>query len=269
MINSDGLQGRRPRGGKPRGGANSKPQGLKKKAITKVHEGLNFSDEVINEIANSLPVPLTKRHSELLPRILREWTCTDLREHLSMDSRAIIQARIKKLESVSKRARLLLEALNETDKLDQAVIISQMAHAVEHTLETASRAEYATLTARLDEETTFLTKLASIKPKDVWNLKAGQPRNLAAYLVLKDAAAIFEWFTGLKATREVDRDTLKDIGPFWRFASALWPVLFGKGITGLSSAFKNWAHDSVQFGERSALIANINMRHPTWGVFES
>jgi hypothetical protein len=194
---------------------------------------------------------LSKRRSELLPKILREWNSTDLREHLSRESRPIIQARIKKLESVRKRAERLLEALNAIDELGRVVIRRQM------------------ILADGLEGTTFLTNLVRMRPKEVWNLKAGQPPNLAAYFVLKDAADIFEWFTGLKATREVDRDSYKDTGPFWDFASALWPVVFGRGIEGLSSALKNWAHDSVQFDERSALIANIAMRNPTWGVFQT
>jgi hypothetical protein len=30
---------------------------------------------------------------------------------------------------------------------------------------------------------------------------------------------------------------------------------------------KNWADARGKFGEKSPLIANIGLRHPTWGIF--
>jgi hypothetical protein len=42
-------------------------------------------------------------------------------------------------------------------------------------------------------------------------------------------------------------------------------VVFGNGDDGSSSAMKNWAPNK---NEGSALIANIALHHPTWGIFE-
>jgi hypothetical protein len=83
-----------------------------------------------------------------------------------------------------------------------------------------------------------------------------------------DAAAIFEWLTKLKAARVVDRASGDEVGPFWRFLEAVWPVVFGKGDEGLRAAMKNWAQWRSLYHEQSALIANMALRHPTWGIFE-
>ena len=81
---------------------------------------------------------------------------------------------------------------------------------------------------------------------------------------MKDIAAIFEWLTGTRAARRIER------GPatFGRFAEAIWPVVFESADDGLQSAQKNWAAFRARYEEESALIANINMRHPEWGVFD-
>ena len=118
------------------------------------------------------------------------------------------------------------------------------------------------MSKRLDEERDFLTKLAAIR--EIWKPRPGKPRNYAAGIVLQDAAAIFERFTGTKAGRVVDVSCGKETGPFFKFASALWPVMFGKGVQGLPAAMKNWA----RHGAKSPLIENIALRHPTWRVRE-
>jgi hypothetical protein len=94
----------------------------------------------------------------------------------------------------------------------------------------------------------------------------GQPRNLLTYLILEDAAAIFEWYTETKATRQVNRVTSEDTGSFWEFASALWRIIF-RNTYGLSSAMKKWGHARVHFQERSPFLLNVDLRHPSWGIF--
>lgn len=110
-------------------------------------------------------------------------------------------------------------------------------------LEDVSRAEFQERPERLRQELSFLAKLGDIAlrkptnarrrkllaqvpkewsrtdlrehlsrdspaPSKFWKQGRGQPRNLAAYLVLQDAAAIFEWLTDLKAARGVDDNLL-------------------------------------------------------------
>jgi hypothetical protein len=98
-----------------------------------------------------------------------------------------------------------------------------------------------------------------------WKYKRGKPRNTAADLVLMDIVAIFEWLTDTEVTRASDERIDAETDPFWRFASAIWPVVFADGDYGLYSSLKKWSEN--QHGDESALMFNINMRHPGWGVF--
>jgi hypothetical protein len=122
--------------------------------------------------------------------------------------------------------------------------------------------------AELDQHSRLLAQLATINPKAFWKKGPGGPRNVKSYLVLQDAAAIYEWITGETATRNVDRDRGTDVSPFFQFASVLWPIIFEKDIRGLKAAMKNWAKWRKDHDERSVLVVNIALRHPDWGLFE-
>jgi hypothetical protein len=95
----------------------------------------------------------------------------------------------------------------------------------------------------------------------------GQPRNTVAYLVLMDLAAIFRWLTGIEAKREVDRMEGRETGAFYHFCAAVWPLVFKNETHGLSAAMKNWAFAHRKYKEASAILANIDLRHPSWRVF--
>jgi len=116
----------------------------------------------------------------------------------------------------------------------------------------------------LDQQSEFLSTLLSSAHKLISALKSqlDQRRNIPAYRVMQDIAAIFEWLTGRRAVRRVERgnDTFGD------FARAIWPVILNRADDGLESALKNWAKYRNEYGEESALIANIGFRHPAWRV---
>jgi hypothetical protein len=84
---------------------------------------------------------------------------------------------------------------------------------------------------------------------------------------MQDIAAIYEWATGSKASRKYDAYEEQESGPFWQFASAIWSAIHGTN-EGLWAAMKNWASYRKGCREESALMANIAMRHPSWGLFE-
>ena len=222
----------------------------------------DFSAGTIMSFAAALPQPVCERRRELLPQILREWNRTDLRKYLPLEKPITRRKRVEKIHVVRKRANELSRALSALDERDRRRIVYEMLQAEGD----SSRAKWAELSRRLDEERDFLARFSAMR--EIRKPRRGQPPNYAAYIVLQDAAAIFEWFTGTKASRVVDRIGHDETGPFFRFASALWPVMFGKGIQGLPSAMKNWAHGRKQHDEVSGLIANIALRHPTWRVYE-
>lgn len=223
--------------------------------------------KVARELERGLPKSRNKRRCRLLPKILRDWSQTDLHEHLLLKSRTEIRAKIKKLETVKKNALQLRNALNEVDEAGLADIVFQMAIAERGGSYTPGMLgkTFAKQIDRLREELEFLAKLAAIAPDKYWQLTPEQ-RVTSAYLVLKDAAAIYEWLTGRRATREVDRDDHFEKGPFFHFVETLWPVVFRESAPGLENAMKNWASARSRFRERSPVLFNINSRHPTWGI---
>src|SRR5262249_39333215 len=120
---------------------------------------------------------------------------------------------------------------------------------------------------RLRQEDHFLRKLAAAPVTLIEKTKRGrgQPRNIPAYLVMKDLAAIFELLTDRKAARAIDWTDNTETGPFWRFAESVWPVVFGN-TRGLKAAMKNWAKARKLYHEHSSFVLNLPLRK--WGIFE-
>ena len=116
---------------------------------------------------------------------------------------------------------------------------------------------------RVDEWRSVTATIAAAAAEPTWKPGKGQPRNDNAQLVLQDLAALFEYVTGLRASRLVDRDTREESGHFLNFARAVWPVVFGNGDFGLSSQHREWADDG---SKSSMVISGIALRRPEWGI---
>jgi hypothetical protein len=225
-----------------------------------------FSAQNIKDIAESLPEPVCERRRELLPQILSEWGRVDSRWYLTMPPLKVTRARTRKAKQAGQHASKLLQVLKSADDDERMHIVYEMIRSREQ-VAPVERNEWPNLTKQLDEVITFLATLAATSSIEMQS-KRGHPRNYKAYLVLQDAAAIFRWYTDKEPSRETDRATGKEVGPFYRFASALWPVVFEKGTEGLGSAMKNWAYGSQRYKEKSVLVHNISMRYPVWRVFD-
>jgi hypothetical protein len=219
-----------------------------------------------DELRCALPEPVCLQRCALLPLILDDWFRSDLPDHLSRKSRSIKGDQINKLDVVRECARRLQEALKAIGDDGWTALLAQMTSG-SGSLD-KGRSEFKAIAAWLEQESDFLEKIVAIDPREFWKLKRGRPRNLPAYFVLQDAAALFEWLSGIKATREVSRDDGTETGPFFQFASILWPKIFGNGVVGLPAAMKNWAELRKAHGEQSALIINMGLRHPEWGLFK-
>jgi hypothetical protein len=165
----------------------------------------------------------------------------------------------------------LLEALETIDMQDQWEIAAKMprkGRCLWPRMKGHSRREWAETRAtveRITEEKSFLAELA-VSAAAAWPRPQMRPSTMMAYLIIKDIASIFEWYCGLEATRQVDRISNEETGPFYGFAAALWPVVFRKGDEGLPAAIKNFAQ--YRKSEGRPLMANMAMRNPEWRLFE-
>src|SRR5262249_23720136 len=153
-----------------------------------------------------------------------------LPEHLSRESCATVRKRFASLLKAGKRANEFRQALAATDPPARAWIALVMAREQESL---SSLEKVAEIEERLVQESDFRNNLAAATTK----LMEEKPpslgsRNIRPYLVMMDLAAIFEWLTYRKATREVDRNCGKETGPFWDFVATVWPLVFGKGLSG-------------------------------------
>jgi hypothetical protein len=213
-----------------------------------------FSDEDISRIAGSLPASSKPERVQALGTILREWSRTDLPDHLSRGSLASKwKQSSEKLMKVERYARKLLQEIEALDDYSRFRIRHAMESVDQQQPSSTGRAGEDQAQIRVDDELAFLRTLSTLTSK----AKRGQPRNISAYLVMLDAAAIYEWASGKKATRNVDRQTYKEVGPFRKFLEALWPVVFGNGTHGLQAAMRRWEEAHTKYDEKSAVISNI------------
>ena len=235
-----------------------------------------FVERAVELIKASPPTGIDQRRLDLLPLILEEWRVHDL-PHLSRESRATVRTRYDRLKKVGNSATHLRQALEALDEGGRDWIALEIGREeLSHPLYSVSREKFTDNKERLKQEDDFLGKLAAATLRLVEKDKRGpgQPRNISAYRVMMDIAAIFEWLTKRKAARGVDRIYHTETGPFFWFAESIWPVAFGN-TRGLKAAIKNFAEarkarklQEQSALEQSALLSNINSRHPTWGIFE-
>jgi hypothetical protein len=174
------------------------------------------------------------------------------------------------LASVQKRAELLNEALAVIDDADRLNIITQLACPPERVPQGLTGANICRARRELEAAYEWLPRLAAAA-RDAclpYAPKKGPARNDVPYLVLLDLAAIFEWLTGRKAPRAwFKRGPEEEPLLFHEFAAAVWPVLFDSD-DGLSNAVRTWNDDRRTHGDRSPLMINLALRHPTWGIFD-
>jgi hypothetical protein len=218
-----------------------------------------FNERAVKQIRASLPKGIDQRRLDLLPRILSEWSRTDLREHLSRDTPAASRKRFAQLTKVGKCATHLRQAFEALDQRGWVWIAQEIGREDGRPPFSVSHERVAEMKERLKQEDEFLKKIeaATLRHLEEDKRGPGQPPNIRAYLVMQDIAAIFEWLTDRKASREVDRSEGKETGQFWRFAAAVWPHVFGKGCYGLPAAMKTWAALHSRHGE-SQFINNAS-----------
>ncbi len=200
-----------------------------------------FNAREVELIIRALPQGVDQRRIKLLPKVLHEWATTDLPPKLLIVPAKTKRARVKRLERVGNCAGSLLHALDAVEQnVEQFWIMREMLPAGDLRV---GPIELDNLENQFFQEIRdFLRRLspAAIASARTWKQRQGHPFNIVAAQVLMDIIAIYEWLTGKKATREVDRDTSKDKGEFWQFAITIWPLVFRKGEASLSATMRNW-----------------------------
>jgi hypothetical protein len=233
-----------------------------------------FEEHQIRLILISLPDGVSSRKRDLLPKILNEWSGNYLKWSLYRVEPIVAKGRAIRAEAIAKHARELSRALDEFVDYaggDQFLEFSGDSWLVFGLAKRISsmgfQEEVSGQRQKLKDQREFLEEIESIASGLAGSFKrqADQRRNIPAYRVMLDIQAIFEWLTQTKATRRVERG--RDI--FGDFVRLIWPIVFEKGDDGVDSALKNWARGTKLYGDWSALIHNINFRHPEWRVFES
>ena len=223
-----------------------------------------FTDLEVKLIIASLPDEVVPGRLELFPQILREWARVYLPRHFLRESAATLRRRRARLAKVGKIAASLLQASKDLDEADRRILVAQIGIAEGKSLVEAAGNEQTR--RRLDQGRDFIATIAVAAGKPLSKPSRGQPRNIPAYLVIQDLAAIYEYLTRLEATRRVNRTSHAESGPFYEFAAAIWPVVFREGDDGLAAAIRNWS--PWRDREKSPVIANIALRHPEWGIYE-
>ena len=228
-----------------------------------------FDERAVEQIRASLPTGIDHWRLDLLQKVLNQWSFSDLSEHLAQESPATVHRRYDQLTKIGKCAKNLQEVLGAIDQRGISWIALEITRENGSTLFSGSHEKFTEMTCRLKDEVDFLRKLAAatLTLSEEDKRGPGQPRNVCAYLVMKDLAAIFEWLTGRKAARGVDRIDHTETGPFWRFAESVWQVVFGT-TRGLKAAMKNWAEAGKLYHRHSSFLLNLPLRRPEWGIFE-
>jgi hypothetical protein len=230
----------------------------------------SFTAKELEQIVRALPRDANPHRLRLLPDVLSEWARYDLQEYASSretrESARQISRRYKELVSAATKLSAALDAAIESS--DHILIALELGE-VDATIPMRDRRTH--YINKILEHREFIHGLiaASSSSSKRSQSGAGRPPNNIAYVAVSDIAAIFEWVTPRKATRRVDPVRGVETGPFYLFASAIWPLIFQSAADGLPAAMKKWASARRKFRERSALIANIDMRHRLWRVFDS
>jgi hypothetical protein len=231
--------------------------------ISQPPEFPEFDDSLMKRITIWLPDSVISPRLQLLQQVLNSWRIHDLRDAFCRPDPELVTEHVKAWKKINAHTQDLLGALDVLDQKEGTLTLLQQLSIADTACEFGTETDQ--LTEALNEHQRFL-KLIYLATSDLLSrFSDGRrlKRNTSAYLVIQDIAAIFEWVTGDKAVRRVDRGTDR----FGVFAGEIWHVIFGSKA-GLESALKNWAAFRARYEEESPLIENINMRHPEWGVFD-
>ena len=204
-----------------------------------------FTDREIRLMSMSVNTDAERRNE--LEAKLREWSKANLPGYLSLDEwhEPLSPAVRRQIEALSRALTASIEGIQSLAPTIRKKIVGGLASysfipGTERFEKIAAAGDY------VDE---FMHRAAWVDNVVRGILRGregrfGRPTKFAPFLTLNDLADMFQAATGKKATRITSRDSDEyDSGPFYEFAAAVWPVVFGKGDSGLSNALRKWAEN--------------------------
>jgi hypothetical protein len=234
---------------------------------------MRFTKTQVDALVAVLPGCADAHRPSLLRRIFEEWSRIDLEEHLTRSTPKQIQAKRLQIENIATRASQLAQALSKVEGNGRFVIAGRLLKTDASALSWLGHEDRSEADRRLSEIQKRLEELAkaATKASNAFVPLPHRHNTVVRYLVLLDLAAVFEWATRQRASRKVGTDAGtrpgQTYGPFWDFASAAWPIIFGSSA-GLDNALKFWAEGRRLYDEASPIMWNLHMRHPQWRIFE-
>ena len=94
---------------------------------TAQYRSVKFTSRDVALIIRSLPAGVDQRRLKLLPKILRDWYCNELKLHLSLEPLRKIRDRGRKVQVFEERARDLFQALDALDESGRRRIAHRIA----------------------------------------------------------------------------------------------------------------------------------------------
>jgi len=220
-----------------------------------------FTDRDIRLILRAF-TPASEGKRALAPKILRDWAEVALPQYWAWErARSEFPERQRQASAILSAARRFLASLQELDNNMRTQIADRLAL----NAELIANEDRLRVRDRFETELEYLRDLITAIENISRPRRRGRPRNRVARRVILDLAAIFEYLTDTKATRQVDSVSHEESGPFQHFAAAVWPVIFGSD-DGLAAALRNW--DETRAKVYSPVVYEMDLRNPEWGLFD-
>jgi hypothetical protein len=219
-----------------------------------------FSVQCITDIENSVCSTAKSDHLALLGSILRYWAENELKEHLSHETKEQKDLRNYRLSLTLKSAKDLdrvLDALYDFDcdyvnYYADANVVRELADRV---VDDFTGSFVDALNNRvMDDLKDGLKKFIPAVEHAIFIPKKGQPPTVIPYLVVLDAAAIYTYITGRKATRTEAQ------GSFTNFCTPIWNTVFGENTRGFTAAMKKLESERNAGRGASPIITNFFLR---------
>ncbi len=219
-----------------------------------------FSVQCIADIENSISSKARGERLASLGPILRSWAENELKEHLSHETKEQKDRRNYRLSRTLESAKVLDRALDALYDFDCDYV---KYHADDNVANDLADRDLDDLTDSvvdilknrvIDDLKDRVKKFIPAVERAICIPKKGQPQNVIPYLVVLDAAAIYTYITGRKATRTETQ------GSFINFCTPIWNTVFGENTRGFTAAMKKLESERKAGRGASPIITNFFLR---------